>query len=96
MDPEQNEPQLEPWATIPPLLLRLATALGEIAPAVPFASLEGSQRFAARAPAGNVALRIVPGGYHEPTRDPGGEALFDEIIAWIGARAASEAAVHPS
>jgi alpha-beta hydrolase superfamily lysophospholipase len=48
--------------------------------------LTGSQRFVAAAPAGTIELRVVPGGYHEPTNDPGGDELFETVVAWIEAR----------
>jgi acylglycerol lipase len=50
-------------------------------------SPSGASRFADAAGGDDVTLRVVPGGYHEPFNDPGGEALVDEVADWILARA---------
>jgi alpha-beta hydrolase superfamily lysophospholipase/tryptophan-rich sensory protein len=48
----------------------------------------GSERFAAAAaPAADITLRLVPGGFHEPFTDPGGSALLDEVADWVLDRA---------
>jgi tryptophan-rich sensory protein/dienelactone hydrolase len=49
----------------------------------------GTQRFAAaaRGAGADVTLRIVPGGYHEPLSEPGGDGLVDAAAEWILARA---------
>jgi len=49
----------------------------------------GSGRVAAAVRSDDVTLRVVPGGYHEPFNDPGGEALADEVASWVRARAAA-------
>ena len=53
-------------------------------------SAAGSQRFAAAA-GGDVTLRLVADGFHEPFNDPGGAALLDDVAAWILDRAARSA-----
>jgi acylglycerol lipase len=50
-------------------------------------SPSGSQRFIDAVGSTDATLRVVPGGYHEPFNDPGGEALVDEVADWILARA---------
>jgi len=52
------------------------------------ASPGASQRFARAARNDDLMLRLLPGAYHEPFNDPGGEALVDETADWILARAA--------
>ncbi len=51
-------------------------------------SPSGASRFAVAAGGTDVTLRVVPGGFHEPFNDPGGEALVDEVADWILTRAA--------
>ena len=53
-------------------------------------SPRGGPRFAEQV-RGDVTVRVVEGGYHEPFNDPGGEALVDEVADWILARARSGA-----
>lgn len=50
------------------------------------ASARGSRRFAQRFGGGDITLRIVPGGEHELLREPTGELVREEMIAWIAAR----------
>jgi len=52
-------------------------------------SPRGAQRFAEAIPIGDVTLRMIPDGYHEPFNDAGGEALADDVVAWMMSRARS-------
>ncbi|BDE04947.1 hydrolase [Vulcanimicrobium alpinum] len=51
------------------------------------AAIAGSQLFLSAVGSGDATLRSVPGGFHEPFTDPGGDALVDETAEWILARA---------
>ena len=44
---------------------------------------DGAERFASAASAADITLRLVPGAYHEPFNDPGGDLLIDDVATWI-------------
>ncbi len=56
----------------------------------------GSRRFANELGGSDVTLRIVSGGDHELLRDPTGDGVRDEIVAWIFARSRGACPLIPA